>query len=129
MVKTDITRWYDIQCDAPNCERLISAEYQQCICWALPTQAVNAAIEAGWQRREEDGLEHMYCQEHRTDVKLILWFAKCDVCGRKEYLEAAHAFVYACDKFTQRGWKIKSGTCGVPTTMICPDCAEKGQAK
>ena len=59
MIKTNISRWYDVQCDAPDCEMMISAKYKQCIGWALPTQAVNAAVEAGWERREEDGIEHM----------------------------------------------------------------------
>lgn len=63
MIKTNTSRWYDVQCDAPDCGRLASAEYQQCIGWALPTQAVNAAVEAGWERREEDGIERMYCPE------------------------------------------------------------------
>lgn len=129
MIKSNTSRWYDVQCDAPDCNRMISAEYQQCIGWALPTQAVNAAMEAGWGRREEDGIEHMYCLEHRKDANLVRWFTECDVCGRTEYLEAADAFVYARDKFAQRGWKIKGGTCGVHTTMICPECAKKGQTK
>lgn len=129
MIKTNTSRWYDVQCDAPGCNRMISAECQQCIGWALPTQAVNAAMEAGWERREEDGTEHMYCLEHRKDANLASWFEECDVCGRTEYLEAADSCVYARDKFAQRGWKIKGGTCGVHTTMICPECAKKGQAK
>ena len=65
MIKTSTSRWYDVECDAPDCDALASAEYQQCLGWALPTPAVNAAVEAGWERREEDGLERMYCPEHR----------------------------------------------------------------
>lgn len=30
MIKTNTSRWYDVECDAPNCERLASMEYRQC---------------------------------------------------------------------------------------------------
>lgn len=74
MIKTDIMRWYDVQCEAPNCTWLASKEYGVCcIGWASPTMAVNAAVEAGWERREEDGIERMYCPEcakkGETDVQ------------------------------------------------------------
>ena len=129
MIKTNISRWYDVQCDAPDCNHMISAEYQQCIGWALPTQAVNAAMEAGWERREEDGIEHMYCSEHKTDAAHVSWLAKCCVCGKEELSETAPAFAYARDYFEKRGWKIERGTDNNQKVITCPDCAKKGQAK
>lgn len=73
MIKTNISRWYDVECDGKECEMLASMDYEICLGWATPTAAVNAALEAGWERREENGIEHMYCQEHKqkgkTDVR------------------------------------------------------------
>lgn len=67
MIKVNTSRWYDVECDNPKCERLASVSYGRCLGWALPTQAVNAAVEAGWERREENGIEHMYCHEHNQE--------------------------------------------------------------
>lgn len=61
MIKTNTSRWYDVECDNPKCERLVSMDYELCLGWVSPMQAVNAAMEAGWERREENGIEHMYC--------------------------------------------------------------------
>lgn len=65
MIKTNTGRWYDVECDNPKCERLASMDYELCLGWATPTQAINAAVESGWVRREENGLEHMYCHRCR----------------------------------------------------------------
>ena len=128
MIKTNESRWYDVQCDAPDCEMLASAEYAQCLGWALPRQAVNAAIDAGWERREEDGVEHMYCLKHKADAVSTSWMAQCRVCGKSETIETAPAFAYAYDYFTRRGWEIKHGT-DSNYEITCPVCAKKGQAK
>jgi len=128
MIKTNTIRWYDVQCDAPDCEMMISAEYAQCIGWASPTQAVNAAIDADWERREEDGVEHMYCLKHKADAVSTSWAARCRVCGKAETVETAPASAYAYDYFIRRGWEIKRGP-NSSLKITCPDCARKGHAK
>lgn len=69
MIKTNTSRWYDVQCDAPDCEMLASMDYEACLGWVTPTAAVNAALGAGWDRREENGIEHMYCPEHKQKAR------------------------------------------------------------
>lgn len=129
MIKTGTIRWYDVACDAPGCEMLASSEYQKCIGWALPTQAVNAAVEAGWERREEDGVEHMYCLKHKKPAITQSWKATCRVCGKSGTTETAPAFAYARDCFEKRGWEIERSTDNNQVVITCPDCAKKGQAK
>lgn len=125
MIKTNISRWYDVQCDTPGCEMLASSEYQKCIGWALPTQAVNAAIDAGWERREEDGIEHMYCPEHKKSAGHVKMLAECDVCGRQELSDTVSDIVEAYEWFDYRDWILKIGV--ERTKAVCPDCAKKGQ--
>ena len=62
MIKTNTSRWYDVECDGKECGMLSSMDYELCLGWATPMQAVNAALEAGWEQREENGIEHMYCR-------------------------------------------------------------------
>lgn len=125
MIKTNTSRWYDVQCDAPDCNRMISAEYQQCIGWALPTQAVNAAMEAGWGRREEDGLEHMYCPEHLKSEEHIGYRAECAICGSIEYSKKVATIYDVYADLVKRGWRIR--LCGgKPPIKICPDCIKNG---
>ena len=121
MIKTNTSRWYDVQCDAPDCEMLASAEYQQCIGWALTTQAVNAAVEAGWERREEDGLEHMYCPWHKREeyVTYSTYLAKCSVCGSTAYSATTGTIDNAYANFIRLGWKVER------TKTVCPECAKK----
>lgn len=61
MIKTNTSRWYDVECDNLKCGRLASMDYELCLGWASARAAVNAALEAGWERREENGIENMYC--------------------------------------------------------------------
>lgn len=61
MIQTNTSRWYDVGCDNPRCGLMASMSYEGCLGWATPTRAVNAAIESGWERREENGIERMYC--------------------------------------------------------------------
>lgn len=139
MIKTNTSRWYDVQCDAPDCQQLASAEYGQCIGWALPRQAVGAAVEAGWTALEEDGVEHMYCPWHtprrKPSEEHVTYRAVCAMCGGIEYSKTTGTIDDAYADFIQRGWKVKcikdkriAHGVGVPL-MICPDCAKKGQAK
>lgn len=67
MIKTNTSRWYDVECDNQKCGRLASMDYGNCLGWKLQTQAVKAAIEASWEPREENGVEHMYCPEHNQE--------------------------------------------------------------
>lgn len=138
MIKTNKSRWYDVECDAPDCEMLASSEYQKCIGWALPTQAVNAAVKAGWTSLEEDGAEHMYCPWHtprrNPSEEDVTYYAECAMCGDIEYSPISTGTIDdAYADFIQRGWKAKcikdkriAHGDGVPL-MICPDCAQKGQ--
>ena len=126
MIKTNTntSRWYDVECDAPDCEMMISAEYAQCIGWASPTQAVCAAIDAGWERCEEDGVEQMYCLKHKEPAVTQSWMATCRVCDKSETVETAPAPAYANDYFTHHGWEIKRGANG-NWEITCPDCVAK----
>lgn len=67
MIKTNTSRWYDVECDYPGCDRLVSWDCNLCLGWARTTLAIDAALEAGWERREENGVEHMYCPEHNQE--------------------------------------------------------------
>lgn len=129
MIKTDTSRWYDVECDRYGCDRLASWDCTLCLGWARPELAIDAALSAGWGRCEEDGIEHMYCPEHKTDAAHVSWIAKCCVCGKEELSETAPAFAYARDYFEKRGWKIERGTDNTQKVITCPDCAKKGQAK
>ena len=122
MIKT-VNRWYDVQCDAPDCERLASAEYQHCLGWVSPMQAVKAAVEAGWQRRSGDDFDRsMYCPLHkREDRTFSTYRAECAVCGGTEYIKTTGTIYDAYDDFIRRGWNNQ--------LTVCPDCAKKGQAK
>ena len=71
MIKTDTSRWYDVECDAPDCERLASMDYGNCLGWSLPTQAVKAAVEASWGIRTEDGVDRMYCPMCRMGLMMM----------------------------------------------------------
>lgn len=62
MIIFNTSRWYDVGCDNPKCGFMASMGYELCLGWATPTRAINAALEAGWERREENGIEHMYCR-------------------------------------------------------------------
>jgi hypothetical protein len=71
MIKTNISRWYDVECDNPKCGRLASMDYGHCLGWALPTQAVKSAIEASWGIRTENGIDRMYCPRCRMGLMLM----------------------------------------------------------
>lgn len=128
MIKTNTSRWYDVACDAPNCQQLASMEYQQCIGWALPTQAVNAAVEAGWERREEDGIERMYCTKHKKSAKHVTFRAVCHRCGSCGFSRTVGTIEDGYADFAMHGWQVR--LCGIePPIMICPDCVAKGHAE
>ena len=69
MIKTSTSRWYDVECDRYGCERLASWDYNLCLGWARATLAIDAALEAGWEQREENGIKHMYCPNHKYGVQ------------------------------------------------------------
>lgn len=71
MIKTNASRWYDMECDNPECGRLASMEYGHCLGWKLPTQAVKAAIEASWGIRTENGIDRTYCQSCRMGLMMM----------------------------------------------------------
>lgn len=71
MIKTNASRWYDVECDGKECKRLASMEYGHCLGWALPTQAVKAAIEASWGIRTENGIDRMYCPLCRQKLDVM----------------------------------------------------------
>lgn len=135
MIKTNTSRWYDVECDGDGCERLASMDYGHCLGWATPTQAVDAALEARWERREENGIEHMYCYWCRQLLPQVRYFEKkytavCKKCGNIERPIKAESIYEAVDKLMSIGWKFEwDFGSGTVIDSTCPDCAKKGQAK
>lgn len=126
MIKTDITRWYDVQCDAPDCGEKAGLFYSDYfnMSWDSPSKAVDAALTAGWQRREEDGVEHMYCPKHKKSAKHVKYRAVCHRCGSCGFSRTVGTIEDGYADFAMRGWQVR--LCGIePPIMICPDCAKK----
>lgn len=72
MISTNVSRWYDVECDNPVCERLSSVSYGHCVGWALPVQAIKSALEAGWGMQDDGtGIERMYCPLCRQKLAVM----------------------------------------------------------